>query len=231
MFAAWEIGVWKALRPRFQPELIVGASAGAWTGWCIAGGASADDLEQQWLDPALGRILQSYHLHATGFLKPDLLYAKARELRAQYTPKVPFALTLCEMPSMRLRIVREPEIEWEHLAGTASIPFAFPPIRIDGRRYVDGGFLGALPLAAAEQAGATEAIALNCLNILPYRIAHAFWRPWLRQPSKAMRVTLLEPSAPLGSLSDSWRWSRDRVRRAIDLGEQDGLRAVSSITM
>ena len=37
MFAAWEAGVWKALSGRFQPDVIVGTSAGAWNGWAIAG--------------------------------------------------------------------------------------------------------------------------------------------------------------------------------------------------
>ena len=231
MFAAWEIGVWKALRHRFKPDLIVGASAGAWTGWCIAGGANVDDLEAQWLDPALGKILGAYSLHPTGFLNPTFLYAKARELFAQFTPQIPFGLTISEVPALRVRLVRDGEIGWEHLAATTSIPFAFPPVLIDGRRYVDGGFLDSLPVFAAEAMGATRAIALNCLTILPFRMARACTAPFFRRPPAKLAVDLIEPSAPLGSLFDSFRWSRDVIRRAIDLGEKDGSCAMSSITM
>jgi NTE family protein len=231
MFAAWEIGVWKALRHRFQPDLIAGASAGAWTGWCISGGASAEELEAQWLDPALGRILTAYRLHRTGFLKPDFLYGKAHELFGQFTPKIPFGLTLTEVPAFRRRLARDGEIRWEHLAASASIPFVFPPVRIDGRRYVDGGFLGALPLWAAESMGATRVVALNCLNRFPFRAVHRFTAALGPKLSKGLAVDLIEPSEPLGSLIDSVRWSRDVIRRAIDLGEKDGSQAMSSITM
>src|SRR6059036_130018 len=58
MFAAWEAGVWKALHRRFEPSLIVGASAGALNGWLIAGGATPDQLAGAWLDPSAGRILR-----------------------------------------------------------------------------------------------------------------------------------------------------------------------------
>src|SRR5215469_6721708 len=194
MFAAWEIGVWEVLQERFHPDLIVGTSAGAWIGWCIAGGAPFDDLEREWLDPALAKILASYSLHSTGFLNPGILHAKARELHSRFTPRTPFALTITEVPRLRLHLVRDRDITWRHLAATASIPFAFPPVRIGGRRFVDGGFLGALPIWAAEELGATRVIALNCLNILPYRIAHACARPLLRKPSKSLEVTLIEPS-------------------------------------
>src|ERR1700722_2339651 len=51
MFAAWEVGVWKVLREHFTPDLIVGASAGAWNGWAVAGGATAEELVRDWLDP------------------------------------------------------------------------------------------------------------------------------------------------------------------------------------
>jgi len=46
MYAAWEVGVWKALAPHIRPDLIVGASAGAWNGWAIAGGAAPEELER-----------------------------------------------------------------------------------------------------------------------------------------------------------------------------------------
>ena len=65
---------------------------------------------------------------------------------------------------MRSRIVRDSEIRWEHLAATCSIPLAFPPMRIGGHLYVDGGFRAGLPLWAAEELGASSALALNVLN-------------------------------------------------------------------
>lgn len=228
LYAAWEVGVWKALRGRVPFDMIVGASAGAWNGWAIAGGATPEELEDQWLDPRTGDVMQ-VGLHATGLLRPDILYAKARELAARFQPQMPFGLTMVQVPSLRLRLVREKEVSWRHLAASCAIPFGFPPVRIDGKDYVDGGFRGALPLWAAEEMGATRAIALDVLNTLPFRILRRVLPP--RSHSPALAVTILEPSVPLGSLKNAVCWSKQNIERWIRLGEQDGTRAMSSITM
>ncbi len=148
LFAAWEAGVWKALAPRFRPDIVVGASAGAWNAWAIAGGASGEDLCRIWRDPQIGKIMQ-FGPHRAGLLRPGALYASARQMFESFQPRCPFACTLVELPSLRLRLFRGPEITWRHLAATCAIPFGFPPVEIDGRRYVDGGLRGALPLWAA----------------------------------------------------------------------------------
>ena len=129
MFAAWEVGVWKALRERFQFDLIVGASAGAWNGWAIAGGRSPDDLIREWMDPATGTIMQP-GLHSTGFLLPKMLHEKSREMYSNCRPRIPFGLTLAEVPRLRAHLIRDSEIRWEHLAAACSIPLAFPPVEM-----------------------------------------------------------------------------------------------------
>src|ERR1019366_6023560 len=121
MFAAWEAGVWKSLSGRCKPDLIVGASAGAWNGWAIAGGCSAEDLIQEWMDSATARI---------GLFRTEALHQRARELFSRYQPRVPFGLTVVEVPRLRARLVRDFEITWRHLAAPRAIPFGFPPLRI-----------------------------------------------------------------------------------------------------
>jgi NTE family protein len=228
MFAAWEIGVWKVLRDRVQPDLVVGASAGAWNGWAIAGGASAEDLAEEWQDPLTAQLIR-VGLHRSGWLRPDALYAKARDLYSRFQPRLPFGLTLVEVPRLRLRLARDAEITWEHLAGACSIPLAFPPVAIEGRRYVDGGFLGALPLWAAEEMGATRVIAVNCLTSLPFRLFRVVVRP--RKPSSRLEVIRIEPGRPLGSLNDALFWNAENIRRWIEQGSRDANRALSSVRM
>ena len=228
MYGAWEVGVWKALRERFQFDLIVGTSAGAWNGWSIAGGTSPDDLIRDWMDPATANIMQP-GLHRHGILLPKALHEKARDLFARFQPRIPFGLTLAEVPRLRPLLVRGPQVTWRHLAATCSIPLAFPPVEIEGKRYVDGGLLGALPTWAAEEMGATQAIAVNALNILPFRIMRALIRP--RQPSAALKVFLIEPSRKLGPLRDGVVWRLANVQRWVEQGERDGNRAATSITM
>jgi NTE family protein len=228
MFAAWEAGVWKALSGRFQPDLIVGTSAGAWNGWAIAGGATPEELIAQWLDPSTATIMRP-GVHATGLLRPKMLHEKARELFARFRPQLPFGLTLAEVPRLRPHLVRDCEITWQHLAATCSIPFGFPPVVIDGHRYVDGGLLGALPLWAAEEMGGTTAIALNVLNRLPFTLLRSVLRP--RLPGPALKLVHLEPSVTLGSLKSAVFWSRVNIQEWIELGERDGKRLLTSITM
>ena len=222
MFAAWEAGVWKALYRHFEPSLIVGASAGALNGWMIAGGATPDELARAWLDPATGDIMRATRTARA-------LEAKARELFSQYRPRVPFGLTVTEVPRLRRRLVRNGSVTWKHLAATCSIPLCFPRVEIQGVQYVDGGLLGALPLWAAEEMGATRAVALQCLTTRPFRAMRALLPP--RRASSALEVNLIEPSEPLGSLYDACVWSAANIGRWLELGESDGHRAASSITM
>ena len=228
MYAAWEVGVWKALRDRISIDLVVGASAGAWNGWAIAGGATADELEREWLDPATGRIL-AWGPHSTGLLRPETLHQKSRDLFTRYRPRIPFGLTVVEVPRLRTRLVRDSEITWQHLAASCSIPFFFSPARIDGKYYVDGGFRGALPLWAAEAMGATRAIAVNALTHPLFRAVHTVLDR--RRPSAARGVIRIEPSEPLGSLRDAVVWSGSTIARWFALGERDGERSITSITM
>ena len=220
MFAAWEAGVWKSLSGRFRPDLIVGASAGAWNGWAIAGGCSAEDLIHEWMDSATARI---------GLFRAGALHQRARELFLRYQPRIPFGLTVVEVPRLGARLVRGPDVAWRHLAATCTIPLGFPPVRIQGRWYVDGGLLGALPLWAAQEMGATRAIAVNALTTLPFRVLHKAMRG--RRESGALQVIRIEPSTPLGSLRDAVCWSRPNVERWIEQGERDANRVATSITM
>lgn len=228
MFAAWEVGVWKVLSERFRPDVVIGASAGSWIGWAVAGGATAADLEREWLDPLTAKLMTP-GLHRSGWLRPDALHAKACELFERFRPSIPFALTLVEVPRMRVRLMRDREITWRHLAAACSIPLAFPPVVIDGRRYVDGGLLGALPLWAAEEMGADRAIALNCLTSFPFRALRAVTRP--RRPSPRLDVSLIEPPRPLGRLRDAVFWNAANIEDWIARGVEDGTRALSSVRM
>jgi predicted acylesterase/phospholipase RssA len=220
MYAAWEIGVWKALAPHFRPDLIVGASAGAWNGWAIAGGATPEELEREWLDSTLTGVR---------VLRAEPMHRWARHLWARFRPQMPFGLVVVDTPRFRESLVRGGDVTWRHLAATASIPGLFPPVRIDGHLYMDGGLLDVLPLWAAQEMGATRAIAINCLKGLPSR----FLRRVLRRPSPALKLEVVSivPSEPLGSLRDSIVWSRTKIERRIELGERDGKQALSSITI
>src|ERR1035441_5758826 len=83
LWAAWEVGAWSVLRERFRPDLIVGASAGTWNGWAIAGGCTPEELARLWLDPATGEIM------GFGLLPRAAWSAPLRGSRPAGTPIVP----------------------------------------------------------------------------------------------------------------------------------------------
>jgi predicted acylesterase/phospholipase RssA len=220
MYAAWEVGVWRALLAHVRPDMIIGASAGAWNGWAIAGGATPDELVRDWLDNSLAAIR---------ILRPEPLHQKARELWSRYRPQMPYALTLVETPLLRVHLVRGADVTWRHLAATASIPGFFPSVPISGRSYVDGGFRGALPLWAALDLGATHVIAVDCLATPYWQILRKVISP--RRQLDGVKITSIVPSESFGPIKFSVVWSRTRVERWIELGERDGKAALPSLTM
>jgi len=208
---------------------VVGASAGAWNGWAIAGGCTPEELVQEWMDPLTAKLMQ-WGLHRSGCMSPDALHQKARELFARFQPRIPFGLTITDVGKFKTRLVRDSEITWQHLAATASVPLCFPPVTIQGRHYVDGGFPAtALPLWAAEEMGASRAIALMCLNTLPFRMLRLVLPQ--HRSSRALEVIRFQPSEELGSLRDAVSWTAANVTRWMELGERDANRTLLSITM
>jgi predicted acylesterase/phospholipase RssA len=206
------------LHERFHPDVIVGASAGSWNAWAIAGGATCEELAALWLDKATSRTMQ-FRLHRAGFLRTEPMYETARSLFARYQPRVPVALTLVEVPSMRSHIVRDREITWKHLAASGSIPFGYPPMKIDGKFYVDGGLRAGLPLWASEKLGACRALALNVLNTPGFRLLHHLMRG--KKASATLEVVRVEPSRRLGSLGEALVWNASNIERWIELGRRD----------
>jgi len=217
MWAAWEVGAWRALREHIHPDFIVGASAGAWNGLAIAGGVSPEELACEWMDASMANFWND---------RPHRMYEKARQICARYPLQAPFALTMVEVPTMRMRIVRDREITWEHLAATSSIPGVFPPMKLNGRWYVDGGFRGGLPLWAAEELGATRAIALNVLTGPMFAMLRRI--TFARGAGPGLKVIRIEPSERLGSLKDALAWNAKNIARWIELGQRDALRAMTS---
>jgi NTE family protein len=219
LFAAWQVGVWKALSRCFHPDLVVGASAGALNGWAIAGGCSSEELAEAWLEPNTARILR--------IRQPQALFDMSRWLFDRFQPRLPVGVPLVELPLLRACLVRDREVRWEHLAASCAIPLWFPHVRIDGHRYVDGGLRAALPLWAAEKMGATRAIAVNAFDVpLAALLRLVVVPPTVSSQLEVVRIT---PSEPLGPLHHGLVWSPDRIRHWMELGECDGNLAVSRL--
>ena len=233
MFGAYQAGVWRELSAKFQPDLVVGTSAGALNGWLIAGGCPPEELIRLWSDPAAAAFLKLRPPlnRWRGLFDGHTFSMGVQSLFARCKPRIPIGVVLTEVPRLVPRLFQAGEITWQHLAAACAIPLGLPPQRIRGHWYVDGGLLGALPLWPATQMGAARAVAVNALPFLPSRPMRAgvgvVRRVSPRLPlAGALDLITILPEGGLGTVSDAIRWSRDNVDRMIERGAADARRAM-----
>ena len=214
MFGAWQAGAWRTLAPSFQPDLIVGASVGSLNGYAIASGGSPRELCDWWRRPRVGFA----HLRQT-----------ARELVEARPLQLEYAVVLVDPLHMRPRTFIGSAVTARHLLASCAVPGAFPPQRIGGTWYVDGGLLNPLPVWAAVELGATRVVALNALPDIPSAVLRPFVKAFRAVlghhpplPAHVELVTLL-PSRPLGGLRDAVRWDRANVERWLAQGAADAV--------
>jgi len=228
MFGAYQAGAWKALADRFQPDLVVGASAGALNAWAIAGGCPPDDLIAAWLSPVnsgLSRLRFPFPPWR-GCFHPAPLTSRVNDYCARFQPRVPCAITMVEVPSLRRTLVRGEDITPAHLLASCAVPFGYPPVRIDGKLYVDGGLLDTVPIWAAVTLGASRVVVVNALPFMPSRIlryAVRAFRAWAPPPARFPALDCIEirPPGALGSVRDAIVWNEENIRRWIRQGEED----------
>jgi len=155
------------------------------------------------------------------------LEASLRLLTHGRHPQVDYAVVVTDLLRLKPRIFRGREVTWRHLAASCAVPLVFPPVRIDGRSYLDGGLLNPLPVYAAVELGATQILALQALPEIPSVLLKPFVFGFrgifgVRPPLPAgVQLTVLEPGMRLGSLRDALRWKRDNVERWLEQGCQD----------
>jgi NTE family protein len=228
MFGAYQAGVWKALQPVFHPDVVVGCSAGSINGWAIASDVPGDELIRTWLDPRCATLMTPRKPWRpwSAIYDPAPLAQMLQELTSTYTPQVPFALAATRVPQLRAEIFQTPHLTWRHILASCAVPVAFPPVRIDGQLYCDGGLLSVMPVWAAERFGVDRAIAVNVLPSLPLNIARAGVRMARllaprEPPVTGMEVLGLGPERVLGTLHDAIAWDEGNIRRWIDRGRFD----------
>ncbi len=228
MFGAYQAGVWKALEPVFRPDVVIGCSAGSINGWAIASGISGDELVNTWLDPRTATLMtpRSPWRPWRAYFDPGPLQLMVQELTATYTPRVPFALAVTRLPRLRLELVETPQVTWRHIVASCAIPGGFPPVRIGGKLYCDGGLLSVMPLWAAPRFGVERAIAVNVLPSMPLNTLRAAVRLVRLLAPREPRMTGVEvlrlgPARAPGTLRDAIAWDPANIRRWAGWGQAD----------
>src|SRR6516162_3976103 len=108
MFGAYQAGAWRELSSRFQPDLVVGTSAGALNGWAIAGGCAAEELIRLWADPSTGQFLKIRRLADMwrGLFDERIFLEGVRRFYSRFRPRIPIGVVLTDLVRRRPRLVQ-----------------------------------------------------------------------------------------------------------------------------
>jgi NTE family protein len=191
---AIQVGMLQALgERRIRPDLVFGASAGAFNAAWVAGDpelARLDDLADIWLVLRTRDVFPLRPLRGLlGFLgrreslfPPDSVRAiVTRNLRFERLEDAPIPLCVVatEVTSGReVALTRGSAVD--AIVASASIPGVLPPVEVAGQTLMDGGIVDNTPISNAIAAGASR------IYVLPTGYACDLARP----PTTALAIAL-----------------------------------------
>jgi len=155
------IGVIKALEAQgFQPEIVVGTSAGSLVGALYAGGFDGFELQRIALD-LTESMFSDWGLPDRGFLKGEALQDfinKSLHNRPLEKLNRTIAVVATDLQSGESVAFQRGDTGMA-VRASSTVPGVFQPVRISGREYVDGGLVSPVPVKVARRLGADIVIA------------------------------------------------------------------------
>ena len=152
-----------------RPSLITGTSVGAYIGAAYAAGVDLPTIAESIPELSLARKY-GFPGNAPALSTNAKYQQHLRELIGDITfadLKIPLAVVATDLVSRREVILDEGKVVTAVMA-SASLPFVFPPIELDGMVLVDGGMVNNVPFDVARARGATYVIAVDLSNSSPY---------------------------------------------------------------
>lgn len=189
---AAQVGVMQALMERgITPSTIVGTSVGALDGAVIAGNPTlqgAAQLRDLWLSEPAQEV---FHLHLLAAVRAQLsgslgpLSRKPIEelIRRFETDsgcttfedlRLPLLVVATDLDAGRPAVFGSGPLAPALLASTA-IPGVFPPVKIGGHDYCDGGIVDNVPIATAFREGARRILAIGLMAVANPRAIPSSW--------------------------------------------------------
>jgi predicted patatin/cPLA2 family phospholipase len=154
-------------------DLVVGSSAGALNGLALLGGAGAEApafylgpmASRQFINPArvlIGRPAVDVRFILRHAVSLDARGERHARVLASGAQLVVIAVDVDTAAPVTFTGMRTQEEMWDVLLATTRMPlFGGRPVRVGGRRYIDGALAEPIPLEAALTAGATHALVLQ----------------------------------------------------------------------
>jgi NTE family protein len=161
------------LEAGFQPDFLVGTSAGALNAAFLGKGLGADgvrNLAAVWTGlrtkdvfPGLGWFSSLRALAGSGVLASPsgLERIIERHLPATHAElTIPTAVIASDLATGSAVAFRQGDLR-RHVLASAAIPGIFPPVAVDGRTFIDGGVSAHVPLLPARDLGAQTMVVLD----------------------------------------------------------------------
>ena len=173
---AVQIGMLQVLAEHgFVPDRIYGSSVGAVNGVAFAGDPTRRGVERMteiWIGLTRDAVYPQGRLHGPWlyFQQRDSVYPNTG-LRKIVVEGINFerledAAIPVEVVATSLTDGRERWFTYgsavEAVLASSAVPAIFPPVEIDGERYIDGGVVNNVPIRRAIDAGATRIVVLLC---------------------------------------------------------------------
>lgn len=157
------VGVLKALEElQLQPDLIVGASAGALVGSLCASGMSAADIERLALELqpwTLGRLAVGSSERLSGSAVAALVREHARVPLLEHMPVAMACVALRQSDGVPVAFTAGDA--GLAVQASSAIEGQFAPVRIRGQRYADPDWATPLPVRVARALGARRVLAVD----------------------------------------------------------------------
>ena len=179
---AVQIGMLQVLAEHgFVPDRIYGSSVGAVNGVAFAGDptrAGVERMTEIWIGLTRDAVYPQGRLHGPWLYlqQRDSVYPNTG-LRKIVDDGIDFerledAAIPVEVVATSLTDGRERWFTYgsavEAVLASSAVPAIFPPVEIDGERYIDGGVVNNVPIQRAIDAGATRIVVLLCAPALLY---------------------------------------------------------------
>jgi NTE family protein len=163
-----QVGMLKALTERgIVPDVVLGCSVGALNGAGYALDPTAEGvlrLEEHWrrstsqtmmpssrIPSAVQLLRKGYSLHSNDGVRASLESLVGRHRRFEEL-ELPFQCVAAEVEAAVEKWFDEGDLI-EAILASAALPAVYPPVVIDGVRYVDGGVIDNVPIARAVELG------------------------------------------------------------------------------
>lgn len=165
------IGVLKTfLEAGFKIDYIAGTSMGSLIGGLYAATEDIDFIEKLFLEIAEKYAFHRRHLRKRGMFKNEkvverLLSERVNGLDIKKT-KIPFKAIATDVKKGDEVVLGKGSLT-EAIRASSAMPIAFPPVDIDGKLLMDGGFVNPVPVDVVKKMGAEYVIGVDVSSRWP----------------------------------------------------------------